>query len=236
MRSIYVKVISREIIKPTTPPQDHHIFSFLYQFSPTWYLPLIYFVSLDLKPSKNEISNNLKTSLSQVLNHYYPLVGIVNDNFIDCKNGGVLLDLLKFLQNPNPTKFINKFQVNSFNCGGIAIGACMSHKVTYASTMITFIKNWVETAQGNIDNVCPKIVGTTLFMPKDGVDGSFRHPTEMNIMSKCNHRAPRNRSVSIGAPERPSERAKNTCRNEACNSILKLSLSYRICRFFRESP
>ncbi|KAK2637884.1 hypothetical protein Ddye_025679 [Dipteronia dyeriana] len=88
---INVEVISREMIKPTTSTHDRYSFSFLDQNNPTWYVPFIYFYSVDHKLSKNEISNHLKISLSRVLNHYYPLVGIVNENFIDCKNGGVLL-------------------------------------------------------------------------------------------------------------------------------------------------
>ncbi|KAL5766439.1 hypothetical protein ACOSP7_017056 [Xanthoceras sorbifolium] len=152
-----VEVISREIIKPTsTSLHDHYKFS--------------------------DISNRLKTSLSLVLNHYYPLVGIVQENFIDCKNGGVLVleaqvvncQLSEIVQNPNPDKFVAKFlpydvnnlvlaiQVNYFNCGGIAIGVRMSHKVADGSSITTFIKNWAKTARDNIENVCPKIVGTTL--------------------------------------------------------------------------
>ncbi|KAK3200736.1 hypothetical protein Dsin_024151 [Dipteronia sinensis] len=204
---IDVEVISREIIKPsTTLPQDHYKFSHIDKMNPGWHIPLIYFYSVvDQKLiSKNEISNHLKTSLSQVLSNYYPLVGNVKENFIDCKNGGVLvLDaqvnclLSEFLQNPNPDKFVNKFlpedvndfvlaiQLNFFNCGGIAIGVCVSHKVADASSMITFIKNWAVTAHGgNVDNVRPKFVGTTLFPTKDGDDWSSRFSPEKNITLK----------------------------------------------------
>ncbi|KAK1577875.1 hypothetical protein Q3G72_025573 [Acer saccharum] len=203
---IDVEVISREIIKPTTSPHDHYKFSLLDQVCPTWYVPFIYFYSVDHKLiSKNEISKHLKTSLSHVLNHYYLLAGIVNDNFVNCKNGGVLVleaqvncHLSEFLQNPNSDKFVNKFlpddvnnlvltvQLNFFNCGGIAIGLSMSHKVTDGLSIITFIKNWAETAcNSNINNVGPKIVGTTLFPPMDNVfvDSSERTP-EKTIMSK----------------------------------------------------
>ncbi|KAL5766442.1 hypothetical protein ACOSP7_017059 [Xanthoceras sorbifolium] len=176
MMKMDVEVISRDIIKPTsTSLPDHYKFSYIDQLSPSSYLPLIYYYtsSLDHKLSKNEISNRLKSSLSQVLNRYYPLVGIVQKNFIDSKNGGVLLS--EILQNPNCNKFVTKFlpddvnnlvltiQVNYFNCGGIAIA---------------------KTARGNIENVCPKIVGTTLFPPKDGVDGKSDLPPEKNITLK----------------------------------------------------
>ncbi|KAK2638924.1 hypothetical protein Ddye_026719 [Dipteronia dyeriana] len=203
---IDVEVISREIIKPTTSPHDHYKFSLLDQVYPTWYVPFIYFYSVDHKLiSKNEKSKHLKTSLSQVLNHYYLLAGIINDNFIDRKNGGVLVlevqvncHLSEFLQNPNPDNFVNKFlpdevnklvltvQLNFFDCGGIAIGVRMSHKVADALSMIMFIKNWAETAcNSNISNVGPKIVGTTLFPPIDNVfDHSSEYTPEKTIMSK----------------------------------------------------
>ncbi|KAL5835351.1 hypothetical protein ACOSQ4_014848 [Xanthoceras sorbifolium] len=202
-----VEVISREIIKPTsTSLHDHYKFSYVDQLMPSLYLSLIYYYtsSLDHKLSKNEISNSLKTSLSLVLNHYYPLVGIVQKNFIDCKNGGVLVleaqvvncQLSEILQNPNPDKFVAKFlpddvnnlvlavQVNYFNCGGIAIGVRMSHKVADGSSLATFIKHWAQTARGNIENVCPKIIGTSLFPPKDGVDGESDLPPVKNITFK----------------------------------------------------
>ncbi|KAK1577297.1 hypothetical protein Q3G72_020505 [Acer saccharum] len=202
---INVEVISREMIKPITSTRERYSFSFLDQNSPTWYLPFIYFYSVDHLLSKNEISNHLKTSLSRVLNHYYPLVGIVNENFIDCKNGGVLLleaqvncHLSEFLKNQNSDKLVNKFlpddvnnlvlaiQLNFFSFGGIAIGVRMSHKVADGSSITTFIKNWAETARnGNINNVGPKIVGTTVFPPMDkAFDIPSEYPPAKNIMTK----------------------------------------------------
>ncbi|KAH7511148.1 hypothetical protein JRO89_XSUnG0220100 [Xanthoceras sorbifolium] len=143
-------------------------------------------LNLDHKLSNNEKSTHLKTSLSQVLNHFYPLSGVSKDNYADCKNGGVLVfeaqvncQLTEILQNPHPGKFINKFlpdtsvnnlvlaiQVNFFNCGSIAIGARLSHKIADASSLITFIKKWAETARGDVENViCSDVVGTTSLFP-----------------------------------------------------------------------
>ncbi|KAL5751624.1 hypothetical protein ACOSP7_021800 [Xanthoceras sorbifolium] len=108
-----VEVISREIIKPATSTPDH-LHHFKYSLvdqliSSSFYTPLIYFYSLDHKLSNNEKSSHLKTSLSQVLNHFYPLAGVIKDNYVDCKNGGVLVleaqvncQLSQILQNPHP--------------------------------------------------------------------------------------------------------------------------------------
>ncbi|KAL5768178.1 hypothetical protein ACOSQ2_014961 [Xanthoceras sorbifolium] len=190
---IDVEVISREIIKPATSTPDHlhhYKFSFLDQLTPSsFYIPLIYFYSLDHKLSNNEKSTHLKTSLSKVLHHYYPLAGFIKENYIDCKNGGVLVleaqvncQLSEILQSPNPDKFVNKFlpddannlvlaiQVNFFSCGSVAIGVLISHKIADASSILTFVKNWAETGRGNGDNIVPpKFVGATLFPPKDGI-------------------------------------------------------------------
>ncbi|KAH7519024.1 hypothetical protein JRO89_XSUnG0151000 [Xanthoceras sorbifolium] len=128
-----------------------------------------------------------------------------HDHYKFSDNGGVLVleaqvvncQLSEIVQNPNPDKFVAKFlpydvnnlvlaiQVNYFNCGGIAIGVRMSHKVADGSSITTFIKNWAKTARDNIENVCPKIVGTTLFPPKDGVDGKSDLPPEGNLFPLC---------------------------------------------------
>ncbi|KAL5751592.1 hypothetical protein ACOSQ2_022099 [Xanthoceras sorbifolium] len=191
--NIYVEVISREIIKPSTTstPDDHlhhYKLSCIDQGCPSVYVPLIYFYSLDdHKLSNKEKFSHLKASLSQVLNHYYPLAGIVKDTYVDCNNGGVLVleaqvncQLSEFLQNPLPSEFIKLLpdgvddlvlgiQVNFFNCCSIAIGARISHKVADASSMTTFIKNWAETARGKGDKVRPEFAGVALFPPRDGI-------------------------------------------------------------------
>ena len=38
-------------------------------------------------------------------------------------------------------------QVNHFTCGGIAIGACISHKIADGSSFINFMKDWAATAR-----------------------------------------------------------------------------------------
>ncbi|KAK0602588.1 hypothetical protein LWI29_035033 [Acer saccharum] len=101
-----------------------------------------------------------------IVSCFKPLVGIVKDDSIDCKNGGVLFleaqvncNLSEILQNPNPDKFVNKYlpddvnnsvlaiQLNLFKCGGIAIGVRISHRVADGSSIFTFIENWADTAR-----------------------------------------------------------------------------------------
>lgn len=57
-------------------------------------------------------------------------------------------------------------QVNFFTCGGIAIGACISHKLADGLSTIMFIKTWASVARGESNSICPQITSSTLFPPK----------------------------------------------------------------------
>jgi shikimate O-hydroxycinnamoyltransferase len=60
-----------------------------------------------------------------------------------------------FRKEPNPIEAAQlAIQVNIFDCGGIAIGVCMSHKITDGITMSAFLKSWAATAGGP----CNKLV------------------------------------------------------------------------------
>ena len=207
---IDVEVISREMIKPSTPTLDHlhhYQFSFLDQISPSIYIPLIYFFDLDDQElSKHYISNHLKTSLSEVLTRYYPLAGSVKDSYVDCDDNGVLFSeaqvscqFSQILQESFPSYELNQFlpdvqvsnvclaiQLNFLTCGNVAIGARISHKIADGSSLITFIKNWAATARGDNDNFCAEFVAAKLFPPIDVVSGFDRNinPAELNVVTK----------------------------------------------------
>ena len=60
-----------------------------------------------------------------------------------------------FRKEPNPIEAAQlAIQVNIFDCGGITIGVCMSHKITDVITMSAFLKSWAATAGGP----CNKLV------------------------------------------------------------------------------
>lgn len=199
---VEVEVVSRELIRPSSPTPDHlHTYqlSFLDQISPPVFSPVVIFYSsseADTKLDIADISNRLKKSLSDVLVQFYPLAGRANDNmFIECNDEGVPFfetrvkcQLSDVIQNPVPCE-LNKLvpfqldevadlslgvQLNVFDCGGIAIGACISHKIADALSFFMFIKTWAATSGRNHHHktddhtvMCPQFVSATLFPPRN---------------------------------------------------------------------
>lgn len=209
-----VEVISKELIKPSSPTPNHlhhYQLSFLDQLSPAVYNPLVLFYSFHDHSSITQISNHLKTSLSTVLTLFYPLAGRVRDNlFVDCSDSHgipysearVRCRLSDVTANPIPGE-INKFlpfhvelsdaadefglgvQLNVFECGGVAIGVCVSHKLGDAFSSLVFIKTWSDVARGDHTFNPPEFVSATLFPPKDTAGFDSRMGiTKRNIVSK----------------------------------------------------
>ena len=191
-----VEVISKEIIKPSSPTPPHlryYQLSFLDQINPPVYASFIFFYTKNDAYSNTTESSVLKQSLSDVLKRYYPLAGRVKDNFIvDCNDEGVLYceakikcQLSDIVADPKPTEF-KKFlpldidgthrltfavQVNYFTCGGIAIGACISHKIADGTSFIMFMKTWAATARGDQGDIYPQFQLSTLFPPRSALSG-----------------------------------------------------------------
>lgn len=193
---VEVELISKEIIRPSssTPDHLHHYqLSFLDQLSPPVYNPLVLFYEFndETMPSVTEISNHLKKSLAEVLTLFYPLAGRIKDNqYVDCNDEGIpyveahvkcrVSDVLK---NPIPGEFsefmpfelddiANKFplgvQLNVFECGGFAIGHCISHKLADGLSHFMFSKTWAATALGDQAKIeSPQFISAKLFPPRD---------------------------------------------------------------------
>ncbi|XP_010068497.2 acetyl-CoA-benzylalcohol acetyltransferase [Eucalyptus grandis] len=80
------------------------------------------------------------------------------------------MDLLEYLsQFPNnlvgnPLVVI---QVNTFECGGIAIGLRSTHKISDMYIMAIFVNSWATACRGNVDvTVCPSFELSSLFPMK----------------------------------------------------------------------
>ncbi|KAL4628932.1 hypothetical protein ACB092_05G273100 [Castanea dentata] len=183
---------------PTPTHLRYYQLSFLDQMLPPVYAASLFFYTKNDAYSKistdttKSFSSVLKQSLSDVLTRYYPLAGRIKDNLnVDCNDEGVLFreaqvkcKLSDILTNPNPAEF-NRFlpcdidgthnltfvvQLNYFTCGGIAIGACISHKIADGTSFIMFMKNWAATARGQSD-IYPQFQASTLFPPISTLSG-----------------------------------------------------------------
>ncbi|MED6199446.1 hypothetical protein PIB30_076048 [Stylosanthes scabra] len=154
------------------------------------YHPTVLFYSFhQLNASTTTISNHLKKSLSHALTHFYPLAGRINgdEGFVDCTDDGVpfietkvkncklaevinnpipgeLNDLVPFKLN-NIINIIFGVQLNVFDCGGIAIGTCLSHQIADGLSVFKFLNSWASlaTKKSNLPN--PQFLLSKLFPP-----------------------------------------------------------------------
>ncbi|XP_047340356.1 salutaridinol 7-O-acetyltransferase-like [Impatiens glandulifera] len=124
----------------------------------------------------NDIIQVLKSSLSETLTHYYPLAGkFVEDALvIDCDDSGAEFttavivggddgEFLGAIENPdmdfleklvskehNMTKtddVILAVQITRFPAGEVTVGICISHKISDAATLSSFLKLWSTAAK-----------------------------------------------------------------------------------------
>ncbi|XVF02657.1 hypothetical protein REPUB_Repub04eG0193300 [Reevesia pubescens] len=190
-----VEVISKEIIKPSSPTPDRlrsYQLSFLDQLTPPVYnLKVIFYMEVcDTEANKINTSDKLKQSISNALTYFYPLAGRIMENqlFVDCNDDGVPFvearvkcQLSDFIKNPLPCE-LNKLlpfhvhgakevplgiQFNIFECGGIGIGVCISHKIGDALSFFTFVNMWSAIARGEKKLVAPEFESASLFPPRD---------------------------------------------------------------------
>lgn len=192
-----VQIISKEEIKPSSPTLQHpktFKFSLLDQFIPSPYAPIILFYPSDCM-THAEIPKRLallKRSLSETLTRFYPLAGKIKDDLsIECNDEGAycveaqvncrldefltkpdLLLLHRFLprelmKESTAVTYVTNIQVNVFDCGGIAIGICISHKMLDGAALSTFLQAWSTAARGCEEMIYPNFAAPSLFPAND---------------------------------------------------------------------
>ncbi|PON64745.1 Transferase [Parasponia andersonii] len=184
-----VEIIKRETIKPSSPTPPHlkiYQLSVLDQLQPVVYGQVVYFYPKN-DISSEQRSHQLKKSLSESLVRFYPIAGRINSTTIDCNDEGAqyiearfngllstFLDQSAVLQPFLAAKMESPesgtwpqllVQATFFDCGGLAIGICMSHKFADATTMGIFMKSWAETSNGSGQTVFPEFDGASYFPP-----------------------------------------------------------------------
>lgn len=166
-----------KLSSPTPNHLRNFKLSFLEQIAPVMYTPIVLFYSQngdsDHPGEAAKMCQCLKTSLSKILTLFYPLAGRFKDHAsIECNDDGadfleaqVSCRLSDILRQPNVnnlrkflpieiesmeavTNILLRVQDNFFECGGMAIEVCLTHKLTDADTLCTFIKSWAATAFG----------------------------------------------------------------------------------------
>ncbi|KAJ8758868.1 hypothetical protein K2173_002647 [Erythroxylum novogranatense] len=187
-----VKVISKDLIKPSSPTPDHlrHCrLSYLDQMMVPVLMPWVLFYPETTNSTNFERCNIVKKSLANALSLFYPLAGRVKDNsYIDCSDMGVPFfqaqancSLSDFLRNPSPAdnnKFLPfelddvndltaVFQVTFFECGAMAIGFAMSHKIGDALSFFMFLNSWAAIARGDNSIKVPCFDSAEIFPPRN---------------------------------------------------------------------
>ncbi|XP_068327478.1 stemmadenine O-acetyltransferase-like [Pyrus communis] len=196
-----IEVIERAYIKPSMPTPPHlckHEFSFLDQIATQIFMPMIFFYNNHHVNDARTYSDRVKQSLSEALTQYYLLAGrIIENAFIDCNDQGAPYvqarvrspPLSDVISEPDPNQ-LNKLlpceldnvgdlvfaiQVNMFDCGGMAIGICFSHKVADALSFITFLNSWASISRGDCSiknsTVSPPIFDLATLFPPRSISG-----------------------------------------------------------------
>ncbi|CAN1216273.1 Stemmadenine O-acetyltransferase [Linum perenne] len=149
------------------------------QISPPRYMPVIYsYAPKNPSSSQTDLLDKLKSSLSIILTHYYPLAGRYHDDglSIDCNDEGVPFivshvahDMSSSLETPDESRLVQLLpcspqhacrdakgrllfvavKVNLFKCGGVVIGICAWHRVADASTLSCFAQCWAAICRGD---------------------------------------------------------------------------------------
>ncbi|CAA2997081.1 pelargonidin 3-O-(6-caffeoylglucoside) 5-O-(6-O-malonylglucoside) 4 -malonyltransferase-like [Olea europaea subsp. europaea] len=171
-----VEVVSRKIIKPSTPTLDNlrtYKISCADALSPTMNV-----VGLLYYPSSDNIGNvnNLEKSLARILPQFYPFAGryIKENQSVDCRDQGAeyveakvdcdLLDVIGSEVQPmelndllpvevgaadEASDPILSIQISKFKCGGVTIATAISHRVIDTSSLGTFLSAWAKASRGD---------------------------------------------------------------------------------------
>nr|WPF47618.1 BAHD acyltransferase [Hyoscyamus niger] len=198
---------------PTPLTQKWHKFSLIEQAQTHTYVPFGFFYSNNqlgaLSNQPTQISKLLEKSLSKNLVSYYPYAGEMKDNaVIDCNDKGVeFLNVhidapisqilnhkdcnVKDVIFPNGVAWENDsdyglavIQITHFNCGGIAISTCLSHKIGDACNGLQFSIDWATlTRDPNAELVQPYYISDTIFPSPPS--GPLDSPVVPSILDGC---------------------------------------------------
>ncbi|KAG5569870.1 hypothetical protein H5410_059636 [Solanum commersonii] len=214
--------LSRKIIKPSSPtPLSHriHKLSLMDQMGTHSYMAaLLFYPKQNTTTSMTEptkISQVLEKSLSKVLTSYYPFAGQVRDNsFVECNDIGAYLSIVRIdcpmssiLDHPRTyidnlvlpfdpwfpsTDSLVAAKLCHFECGGVALGVCLSHKVSDGCSLGKFLRDWSMVARDSEAKLSPLFNGSSIFKPSNS--SSFQvvadPPLYKNESKRCVNTTP----------------------------------------------
>ncbi|KAI3504557.1 hypothetical protein L1887_26124 [Cichorium endivia] len=207
-----VTLLSTELIIPSSAtPSDLRTYKLSYidqQIHPH-HIPFILYYSYHESTTitQSTMTTKLKTSLSKTLTRFYPLAGRLtnNQNAIDCTDQGVQFsvarvecDLMNIVRNPVIEELSQlvlmgsshieeqvAIQVSLFDCGGIAVGVCMSHRIADACSFSSFVSHWFALAKGPETPLTgPVLDSAVLFPPMDSYEFNRTGPTAVDPFKK----------------------------------------------------
>ncbi|OIT05194.1 PREDICTED: acylsugar acyltransferase 3-like [Nicotiana attenuata] len=146
-------------------------------------------VTPSIEPS--DMCKVIENSLSKTLSAYYPFAGTLRDNVhVECNDIGADFFKARFdcpmseiLKSPDtnvkelvypkdiPWNVVTSnrklvtVQFNQFDCGGIALSACVSHKIGDMCTVSKFLQDWAAIARDSNLKLCPQFIGSSIFPP-----------------------------------------------------------------------
>ncbi|KAF3684881.1 putative polygalacturonase-like [Capsicum annuum] len=183
MLSIISKKIIKPFT-PIPSTQIWHKLSLLDQGLAHLYIPLVFFYPKNqvnsIPNGPKQLSNLLTNSLSKALTYYYPWAGRLKDNAtIECDDNGA--EFLEVQINSPMDKVVNHpdsnvkdltfpkgvpwgngvdrastiAQLSHFDCGGIALSVCLSHKIGDGSSAHCFLRDWASLTRSSNSTIRP---------------------------------------------------------------------------------
>ncbi|GFP85230.1 pelargonidin 3-o-(6-caffeoylglucoside) 5-o-(6-o-malonylglucoside) 4'''-malonyltransferase [Phtheirospermum japonicum] len=178
---------------PTPQNLNKYKISLTDELSPPMNVSVILFYPPNPNPNPNStIISQLQESLSKILPQFYPFAGryIKKDHSVHCNDEGAefvvaeatdieLVDFIAKVKSHDQLKDLLSrqtgdvdkstdpllsVQITNFKCGGLAISVTMSHRVSDASSLETFITAWSDAnIINNQEPIIPSFESPSLF-------------------------------------------------------------------------
>ncbi|KAK4738660.1 hypothetical protein R3W88_002357 [Solanum pinnatisectum] len=195
-----VSICDKSIIKPSslTPSTlKYHKLSLVDQSLSNMYIPASFFYpkkqsSTDDAINSHELSHIThlrQKSLSQTLISYYPYAGrLIHNATVDCNDMGTLVfpKGLPWSNNVYEDGNLLVAQVSQFDCGGIAISTCLSHKIGDGCSVHCFLADWASATRNLSISSAPRFVGDSVFIsPQNNNIGPLIAPIIESNVNEC---------------------------------------------------